>query len=112
MTWINNITDSPHQGLVLKTIAGDLITFNLDYISSNKGWYYSLTYGSFSLSNRRIVVGVNLLRAFRNILPFGLACITTDGYEPIYLDDFKNGRASFYLLDSTDILTIESTFIA
>ena len=107
MTWINNITDSPNQGLIFKTITGDAITFDLVYISSNKGWYYSLTYGSFKLNNRRLVVGVNMLRAFRNILPFGLACTTIDGYEPVFIEDFKNGRANLYLLDSTDITAIE-----
>jgi hypothetical protein len=78
----------------------------------NQGWYYSIVYGNFVLNNRRVVAGINILRAFRNILPFGFACTTTDKYEPIYIDDFKNGRANFYLLDSTDIVSVENMLVS
>jgi hypothetical protein len=108
MTWINTITNTANQGMTLKLPNGDKISFDLIYMPQNQGWYYSFTYGNFSISNKRIVTGVNMLRAFRNILPFGFACVTKDGYEPIYIDDFTSGRANFYLLDSTDIVLVET----
>ena len=112
MTWINTIINSANQSMTLKLPNGDKISFELIYMRGNQGWYYSFTYGSFSISNKRIVTGVNMLRAFRNILPFGFACTTTDGYEPIYIDDFSSGRANFYLLDSTDIVSVETMLAA
>ena len=112
MTWINTITNTANQGMTLKLPNGDKISFDLIYMPQNQGWYYSFTYGNFSISNKRIVTGVNMLRAFRNILPFGFACVTKDGYEPIYIDDFTSGRANFYLLDSTDIVLVETMLAA
>jgi hypothetical protein len=49
-----------------------------------------------------------MLRAFRNILPFGLACTVADGMEPVFLTDFSEGRASIYLLQAEDIDTVEA----
>ena len=112
MTWINTITDYPNQVLTLVLPGGTNIQFSLWYSDGQQGWLYSFTYGTFSISNKRIVVGANLLRAFRNLLPFGIAVTTTDGYEVINLNDFSSGRASLYLLDASDVAEVESTIIA
>jgi hypothetical protein len=108
MNLINTITDDPNQSMTLKLSAGDTVAFNLSYLESQQGWYYSLTYGTFPLTMRRIVTSVNMLRGFRNLLPFGFACITSDGYEPVFKDDFSNGRAQFYLLNADDVTAVES----
>ena len=83
MTWINTITDYPNQVLTLVLPGGTNIQFSLWYSDGQQGWLYSFTYGTFSISNKRIVVGANLLRAFRNLLPFGIAVTTTDVVPPL-----------------------------
>jgi hypothetical protein len=108
MTYINNITSDPSQIMTLKLDTGDTVGFNLSYFESQKGWFYGITYGTFVLYNRRIVTGVNMLRGFRNLLPFGFACVTNDGYEPVFKEDFSNGRAKFLLLNATDIDKVET----
>jgi hypothetical protein len=107
MNKINSLTGDANQSMTLKLEDGTFVNFTLSYFSSQDGWYYSLSYGNFSLSNRRLVVNPNLLRAYRNILPFGIACNTTDGYEPIFQNDFSSGRASFFLLNSSDVIAVE-----
>jgi len=67
----------------------------------------SLVYGTFVLNNYRVVVSPNCLRAFRGVIPFGIACDTTDGYEDLFINDFSNGRASLYLLNSDDVKSVE-----
>ena len=108
MTFINTITDNPVQSMTLKISTGDSVDFGFRFMPNNKGWYFSITYGTFSLFNRRVVTGVNMLRGFRNLLPFGFACTTKDNYEPMFLDDFSSGRANFYLLDTADMSDVES----
>ena len=107
MTYINTITDSPNQSMTFKLDNGDTVGFKLSYFESQKGWYCGITYGTFALNNRRIVTGVNMLRGFKNLLPFGFACSTKDGYEPVFIDDFSGGRASFYLLNAGDVESVE-----
>jgi hypothetical protein len=107
MKWINTITEDASQSMTLKLDTGEDVGFSLKYLTNQQGWYYSFTYGSFSISGRRIVASPNLIRSFREIIPFGFACTTKDGYEPIYKEDFANGRAKFFVLNPEDILDVE-----
>jgi hypothetical protein len=107
MNWINTITSNPNQSMTLKLDTGAAVALTLMYSESQKGWFFSTTYGTMAFNNKRIVTGVNMLRGFRNILPFGFACITTDGYEPVFKDDFANGRAALFLLNQADLATVE-----
>lgn len=111
MTFINSITNSAKQTIGLVLNDSSKVTLNLEYISNQQGWFYSFTYGNFTVNNRRMVTSPNLLREFRGIIPFGLACSTSDGYEPIFIDDFSSGRAAFYLLDADDVQTVEDDII-
>jgi hypothetical protein len=80
----------------------------LNYIPAQQGWFYSLSYGSFVANLMRIVVSPNMIRRFRNIIPFGLAVTTIDGYEVINQSDWVSGRAQMYALFGTDIQAVET----
>lgn len=108
MTLIDIITDSPSQKMILKLENGKALDFLLWYSFNQQGWFYSFTYGTYTVNNRRMVNSINLLRALRNVIPFGLSCILTDNYEPVFLSDFKNGRAKLYTLNSNDVVAVEN----
>lgn len=105
---IINFTADPNQNVVIVLSDGTSINLTMNYSAGQRGWFYSFNYnnGKFIVNNRRLVTSPNMLSAFENIIPFGFAVTTTDGYEPIFLDDFILGRASFYILESADIVTI------
>lgn len=112
MKQITSISDDVKQTMTFVLDDGSKVNLSLQYISANQGWFMSLVYGTvFSVSNRRIVNSPNMLRAFRNVIPFGIACIVTDGLEPIYQTDFSSLRATLYILNSTDIAYIENTIL-
>lgn len=107
MKQLSSITGDPQQILNIVLDDGSRVEMFLSYWPQQSGWFYSLTYGNFSVANRRMVVSPNMLRQFRSIVPFGLCCTVIDGYEPIYQDDFSNGRASLYVLNAEDVLSTE-----
>ncbi len=109
MTQVNIITDSPSQTMVIKLESGQSVNFSLWYSYNVQGWFYSFTYGTYIITNRRMVNSANMLRGIRNSIPFGLACLLTDKYEPIFIDDFKKGRAKLYALNPSDVLLFESS---
>jgi len=111
MKQIQSITDDPKQKMTFILENGDKVIISLEFISGQKGWFLSLEYGSFKVRNRRVVTSPNMLRAFKNILPFGIACITADKQEPIYKDDFSTGRAEMFILNETDIDYVETNII-
>ena len=110
---IVNFTADPSQNIVLVLADGTTISMDLNYFAGQEGWVYSLNYntGQFIVSNRRLVMSPNMLSQFREIIPFGLAVTTTDGYEPIFLTDFATSRASFYILESADVAIIAESII-
>ncbi len=108
MTLINAIGAQAGQQIDLILPDNSVITgFKMQYMDNNQGWFFSLTYKTFVINNMRVVVSPNILRAFRNVIPFGLALDTTDGYENLFINDFSNGRASLYLLDAADVQSVE-----
>lgn len=108
MTLINNITEQPSQKVDLILPDNSVIKdFYMQYMDNNQGWFFGLTYGTFVLNGMRAVVSPNILRAFRNVIPFGLGLNTIDGYESLFINDFSNGRASLYLLNANDVQAVE-----
>lgn len=109
MRLINEINTDAYQSFKFGLDNGAVVDFTLRFVDNQKGWFYSVTYAptGFSALNRRLVATPNLLRAFRNILPFGLALTTTDGQEPVFQEDFVNGRAKLYLLNEADVTEAE-----
>lgn len=108
MILITNIIDNPWQTMNLKLDNGQLLNFTLWYSYSQQGWFYSFVYGTYAVNNKRVVNSINMLRSIRNAIPFGLACVVKDGYEPVFISDFKSGRASLYILNPTDVSLVES----
>lgn len=100
---ITNITDQPNQ--VIDAISEDGNSFKLGLIYNNTQllWYYTLKFirpeGSFFTLGledgtdnpnppRTLTVNYNVLHNYRNQLPFGLVCSSTDGEDPHLITDF------------------------
>ena len=112
MKLIPSITSDPNQTISITLDDGSKINMVIVYKENQSGWFYSVVWGSITLfNNKRIVSSPNMLRSLRGIIPFGIACTTTDGYEPVFKDDFSNGRASIYILNTTDVTAVETDVI-
>jgi hypothetical protein len=111
MNKIDNITADPNQTTKLVLADGSIVVLSLVYFPSIQRWMASIIYGTFQVNNINVSVNPNFMREWRNIIPFGLACFTTDGIDPVYLEDFQDEKASLYLLDEADVLDIEATVL-
>jgi len=109
MIQVDIITNSPLQTMILKLESGQNLNLSLRYSYNQSGWFYSFTYGAYSVNNKRMVNSTNMLRAIRNLIPFGLACLMKDLYEPVFINDFQNGRATLYTLSPSDVALVETT---
>ena len=86
------------------------VPFYFEYKSNQLGWFFGFQYGDVNYQNVRLTTSYNILRAYRNWLPFGLRCDTADDEEPMSIDDFVNGYANVYLLTKEDVQTIENNY--
>lgn len=111
MKTINELTVEPKQNHVFSLEDGSVINVTFEYRANQIGWFISFTYEGQSFNNRRIVTSPNMMRQFKDLIPFGFACSTTDGGEPTFQTDFENKRAVFYLLNEDDVVAVESDII-
>ena len=109
---IDSLGNEPKQAITLVLNSGSQIPLTFEYIPNQLGWFFGFEYNGQIYKNIRLTTSYNVLRAYRNWLPFGLRCDTLDGLEPMDLDNFTSGYATIYLLTSEDVNTTESTYYA
>jgi hypothetical protein len=87
---------------------GTLFDLTLQFVPMQFGWFIqSLVYGEFTLQGFRVSTSPNMLRQYKNKLPFGLACFTKDNGEPTQQQDFSSGYATLYLLSAAEVALYE-----
>ena len=110
MKQITEISDDIKQKFNITLENGGTFELKLEYIEQQAGWFYSITYGDLIINGSRLVTSVNILRAYKNRLPFGISIIADDGSEPIFLDDFSSERVKFYLLTESEVADFETEY--
>lgn len=114
MTKIDIITANPYQTMLIKLENGQNLDFTIWYSYNQQGWFYSFIYNQngYAVNNRRMVTSINMLRGLRYVIPFGLACVSVDKYEPVFIEDFQSGRISLYTLNENDVILAEDTLVS
>lgn len=90
---------------------GDLIEMVLYFLPASQSWKIDIKYGDFELNGNRVYNSPNILCQYTNILPFGLACIVTDGGEPFIVNDFSSSRCQFFVLTAEEVLELEDAIM-
>lgn len=107
MLYLNKITNDPSQNMNLTGIPGVSVSMALRYLPRMRLWMMSLAWENTIINGIIITAAPNMLRAFKNLIPFGLSCLTTNGLDPYGLQDFSTQAANLYLLDTTEVAQIE-----
>ena len=112
MLYINKISDDPTQQLILIGIASIQITLVLRFMPRIQRWVMDVSYGDWAVKGISVVGGLNLLRQWRNIIPFGISCVCPDNLDPYQITDFANQRAVLFLLDADDVAQVEKDWFS
>ena len=113
MVQINNLSDAADQVTNLAMPDGSNGVLELIYRGATQRWTFNFTHSQFpngALIGQMLCVHPNILRNFKNVINFGMACVSADGQDPVSIEDFVDGRISLYILSAADVLTVESTF--
>jgi hypothetical protein len=109
---IEQITSDPYQKQTLVLTDKTKVKLTLYYMPMQYGWFIKeLVYESFTLNNYRVCNSLNLLHQFRNKLPFGLACISNQNREPMFVQDFSSGFSNLYLLTSDEVEQVNQVIL-
>ena len=107
-----DLTSDARQKLTVLTDDNKQVVLELTYKPNQLGWFCDLNYGDFSLCGFRLTNCPNLLNAWSDILPFGLCCYVLQKSEPFLKEDFLNGRATLYLINSEDVQAVKEDIYA
>jgi hypothetical protein len=110
MLYINKITNDPQQQMNLTGIPGVTIKMTLRWMPRIQGWIAGFALGSTIIEGVQVVTGANMLRQFKNNIPFGIACLTASGLDPYTINDFATQAANLYLLNAADVAALESGY--
>lgn len=105
-----NLGNEAKQEVTKMLEDGSLVKFTFEFKPNQLGWFFGFKYEDTNYQNIRLVTSYNLLRAYKNYLPFGLRCDTLDNEEPMDLNDFASGYATLYLLTPADVEAIEGNY--
>lgn len=108
MILLTQLTNSANQQFTLTSESGQAIAFALRFLPRINSWVFDCSQGELTVKGSRLANSPNLLRQWRNLIDFGLMCISTDGGEPEFLNDLATGRVSLYLLNAVDVADIET----
>lgn len=104
MNLIQQITSDPVQRQTLILPDGTSLSMVIRFVPMQYGWFInSLIYQTFTLNGLRITNSPNMLQQFRNQIPFGLACFTTNNREPSQQQDFSSGTSKLFLLSAAEV---------
>ena len=104
MNLIQQITDDPFQEQTLILPNGNTFLLQMYFMPMQYAWIITeLTYMDFTLTGFRITNSPNILQQYRNQLPFGIGCFSTDNREPTQLTDFSSGNSELYVLTAAEV---------
>ena len=108
MYQIQNLTNNARQKQNLVLPDGTFISIEIYFIEMQQGWFItSLEYGSFVLKGIRISNSPNIIRQFKNQIPFGLACFSNAEREPSLIDDFLSENSKLFVLTEEEVQEYE-----
>ena len=112
MLYINKITGDASQQLTLIGIPTVQVGMTLRFMPRIQRWEMGVTWNDFDVEGIGVVCSMNLLRQFRNVIPFGISCITMNSLDPYRQQDFVNQVANLYLLTSADVAQVEKDWFS
>lgn len=113
MYLVQQITDDSYQTQQLILPDGTDLQLTIRFVPMQYGWFITeLSYPTtgFVLNGLRITNYPNMLQQWKNILPFGLGCFSTDDREPSQQQDFSSGASKLYILTSDEVEELAEFF--
>lgn len=118
MNILKGFTSDASQTLQVVIEDGSRFSLTLTFRPQQNGWFFDLNWpGSgatpeFVLNGLRLVVSPNMLRQYRDVIPFGLGSFTFDASDPASISALFDGTTDIVLLSAADLAAIEETYFS
>lgn len=114
---LNNLTTAGNQTSTAILADGTRVVLTFRYRAAIQRWTVDVAYKTFVAKGLGLSTHPNLLRVWRNVIPFGLQVVTDDGTDPFMADDLASSpgttpRVTINILDGTsggtDLIDVEA----
>lgn len=107
MQLIQNITSAVKQKMTLSLENNETCEFRLHFNARMEAWFFGFTYKDITIKDLKVCLHPNILRQFRNIIPFGIAFLSEKQVEPFLITAFSNNICDMYVLSQEEVQQIE-----
>lgn len=107
MIKLTDLNDNAKQKFFLPLDLQEKVQFRLYFMPTQSAWFFDFNYKDREFNGNKLVLGANILRMYKNIIPFGLMVSADFHIEPFKLDDFSSGRVKLYVLEKEDVSFVE-----
>lgn len=108
MNQVTILSDDADQLAFFPLADGSLLQLEFVYRPGIQRWTVNVTHPLLTLNGYVLCVSANILRQWRNLIPFGIAVTSSDGYDPVDINDLTNGRVSVFILTAAEVQLAES----
>jgi hypothetical protein len=106
---ITAITNEPKQRMSFPIDCYDDAILTLEFKPNQYAWFFNLEWQSFAVFNQQLVFAPNVLRQYKNVLPFGFAVMSTNFQDPM-TDDAFTPTHQIFILDADEVAELEGLF--
>lgn len=108
---INGISDEPKQTFRLNVLNSDeKATLTMTWRDTQNAWFIDVSYLQFSVKNLKLCRSPNVLGQFKNRIPFGIACGSTNKQDPLTLESFRDKVCFLFTLTAEDTQRQETLY--
>lgn len=111
MQFLNNLTDAADQLMTVPLPDGTSVQLEFFYCPGIQRWTVDISHPLLNMHGFNLCLGPNILRQWRNVITFGMAVTSTNGLDPLFIDDFKNGICSVFILSAAEVLQVEQEIL-
>jgi len=116
MVKIDNLGSDASQLTSIILDDGSVLTVTLIFRAAILRWCMDIAWpgpaaapfaSPFQIFGINLCVSPNILRPWRDVLPFGIGCTAKDGVDPVDVTDFDQDRVQLYVLNESDVSEVE-----
>lgn len=108
MEIVSTITQYPNQRHTIPLENNETADVRLYYNARMECWYMDIQYKDITINCIKIVIHPNILRQFRNTIPFGISFYSAGYVEPFEIEAFSSGRVEMGILSKEEVLQVET----
>lgn len=112
MQELNVITDDADQNLIFPLPDGTSVQLEFIYRPGIQRWAMNVVHPLLTIKGLMLSVQPNILRPWKNLIPFGIAILTATGLDPILATDFLDGSCTVNILSASEVQQVETDVLA